>query len=696
MKRKAEEWLSLETARRPGRVVLIAILLFNILFLLIASFVISRFALDGTEKMNLFEAAFTTISMILDAGCVQFVISDIGHAGVAISIICLVIILVGMISFTGAVIGYLTNFISQYIEDANLGTNELRVSGHFVILNWNTRASEIINDLLYCKGRQVVVVLAESNKQGIEREVNDRLQGTIERENAALLEQARRMPLTASIGFIRKNRLKNNIVLIVREGDVFSSKELQDISLKDAKTIIILGNDERSAQAGNVNARAKGNPLTVKALMQVADIVSSQRSVDHQRIVVEVTDRWTEKLVEKIIENKTNDTKCKIVPVKANQILGQMLSQFSLMPELNLAYRELLSNKSNTFFSVPLKKETDEIEFVRDYLNNHLRAIPLTTMVTDGEPYAFFAASGEADLTATAEVRQSDLRVDLNHDYQIGDKYVVIIGHNSKCEDIMEGFASFREEWNDPAHEILHIIAIDDREHLEKVNYYKDYPFPVQTVEGTVYDNDLISELIEELSRLKKEDISILILSDDTVPRDSLDANVLANLVFAQDNIGRRMQESEFDPGSIDIIAEIIDPKHYDVVSSYSVRNIVISNRYISKMITQLGEKDALFDFYADILTYDDNSVENQSKEIYVKEASRFFKTLPPACRADELIRAIFEASVDASLPPEKINPTLLMGIVKKNGEMMLIGGDQSRIEISIEPSDKLIVFANH
>jgi hypothetical protein len=202
---------------------------------------------------------------------------------------------------------------------------------------------------------------------------------------------------------------------------------------------------------------------------------------------------------------------------------------------------------------------------------------------------------------------------------------------------------------------------------------------------------------VDTVSRANVEDTSILILSDDAVPPEAVDANVLSNLVFAQDNIRRRMQEQEFDPSSIDIIAEIIDPKHFDVVSSYSVRNVVISNRYISKMITQIGEKDALFDFYTDILTYDSaDSQTFESKEVYIKKAAHFFRTLPPPCRVSQLIRAVFEASVAPGLTPEQVNPTLLLGIVKKTGEMILFEGDQTRQEIRIEESDKLIVFSNH
>lgn len=171
MKQSVKEWLSIQVARSPRKMILGSILLFNILLVVISAVIISNMELNGTEKMGYFEAAFCTLTMILDPGCIQYVIADIGKSGVIISIICLGIVIVGMISFTGAVIGYTTNSISEFIAHSNAGSRRLNISGHIVILNWNTRASEIINDLLYCNKKQKVVVLASGRKNEIEKEI---------------------------------------------------------------------------------------------------------------------------------------------------------------------------------------------------------------------------------------------------------------------------------------------------------------------------------------------------------------------------------------------------------------------------------------------------------------------------------------------------------------------------------------------
>lgn len=153
--------------------VLAAILIFNIVFFLVSAVVTSALSLDGTEKMSFIEAAFCTITMILDAGCIQFVVADIGKSGVFVTVFCLCVIIVGMISFTGAVIGYVTNYISNFIENANTGKHKLNLNGHFVILNWNSRASEIVNEMLYSDETQKVVVLVQSRKDEIKKEIEE-------------------------------------------------------------------------------------------------------------------------------------------------------------------------------------------------------------------------------------------------------------------------------------------------------------------------------------------------------------------------------------------------------------------------------------------------------------------------------------------------------------------------------------------
>ncbi len=681
---KFKEKLSIFIAKHPGRTVLIAILAFNIVFFLLASALISSLSLSGTEQMGFLEAAFCTITMILDAGCISFVVSDIGKSGVAITLACLAIIIIGMISFTGAVIGYITNYISGFIENANAGNRRLIASDHIVILNWNTRASEIINDLMYCVKKQVVVVLVKNRKEDVEKEIAERLTDTINRENDALAKYNKTFA---------KN-FEQRITVIVREGDVFSSKQLRDISLEKARTVIILGDEYNETSCAyqkqeQMNEFGKGNSQTVKTLMQVADITASESSFDDQKVIVEITDDWTWEIVSRIRDYKQINEKCNIVPVRVNKVLGQLLSQFSIMPELNMVYRELLSNKGMSFFyKEAVKKDSD---MIREYLDGHSRAIPLSFMEENGRFLGYYAALREEDIDVAADAKDSDIKVDINGDFRMDHKHVIILGHNKKIHDIMDGFAAFRTEWGD----VIDILVIDDGKSLERMDYYKEYSFVNKTVAADIFDRELICDTINAYVGEHTGDTSILILSDDSVSGDETDSKALANLVYVQDIILKKKKENpDFDENTMDMIVEIIDPKHHDIVSSYSVNNVVISNRYISKMITQIGEKDYLFDFYKDILTYDTDTAEGfESKEVYAKRVSRFFNKVPGKCTARQLIKAVYTASVEGK---EKANPTIVLGYINKKNGMKLFRGNQDNIEVELQPDDLLIVFSNH
>ncbi len=700
MFKKLKQKFSILLAKKPATVVLLVILLLNVVFLAVSALVINSLSLSGTEDMNFWQSVYYTVTMVLDAGCIDNVVSDIGTAKVGLVIVCLVVIIIGMVLFTGAVIGYLTNYISKFIENANVGTHKVNLSGHMVILNWNSRASEIVNDLLYNDGKQYVVILVNNGKEEIERELSERLSDTVAQENALVAKQAKTKKGLARLAYKIRHKFKNKITFIVREGDTFSTKQLNDISLSHAKSIIILGNDINNSVCrydveARQNSHYKGNPQTIKALVQVAEITGAAYSDDNQKIVVEVEDDWTLELVNKIIAHKQVEGKCNIIPVSVNHILGRLLSQFSLMPELNLAYKELFSNKGMTFYTKPYDGENNEDKFTREYLATHQHALPLCIMGGN----AYFAAESKKEDQKLTEVGMSDYKVKLTPKYRIEHKNVIILGHNSKIKDIMDGFDAFRDEWNPgDGREIMNIIIIDDKAHLERMDYYKTYPYVSKVVEADIYDRDLICSTIESFVLANETDTSVLVLSDDTVFNEQIDSNAIANLIYVSDIIRKiSTEDPDFDLGKIDVIVEILNPKHYDIVKSYSINNVVISNRYISKMITQLGEKDNLFDFYTDILAYDGAGIDTyKSKEVYVKKVSRYFAELPAPTTAGELIRAVYYASAGPDVPQSERNHTIALGYVRHDGKMVMFSGNLSKIKVELTDKDKIIMYSAH
>lgn len=696
-KNRIREWLSVQIAKRPATVILVAIFLLNICFFMSAAVVISHLAPETLENRGFGASVYYTVSMILDAGCIGLVVEDVGKASVSIIIACIVIAVIGMITFTGAVIGYITNYISDFISNANQGANRLHVSNHIVILNWNTRASEIINDLLYSGQPEKVVVLVENGKDAVEKEIEERIMATLEKERSELHRVCSQMNWLKGRQYYRKHKIRNRITVIVREGDTFSIQKLNDISINRARAVIILG---KAYQNKMFDHYRKGNSHTVKTLIQVADMTGSADSADNQKVVVEVEDEWTLELARRVIYHKEQLEKCNIVPIAVNRILGQILSQFAIMPELNLVYGELFSNKGAAFFSRKCGNQTEELSYINEYMKDHTHSIPLACMDGKEGTEFYYIAEKEKDLDDTSVYEAGDYQVQVNMDYWLEKRNIIILGHNSKSEAVMEGFNAFSNEWDfrDPERihanggpEILNLMVIDDEKSMERNGRYQSYSYVNHRVVADVYDKKIICDAINEFVDSSIGDTSILILSDDMVTAEEQDAKALTYLIYVQDIIAERLEKDpDFDRESIDVIVEILNPKNYDIVRSYSINNIVISNRYISKMVTQIGEKEALFNFYSDILTYDEkDGTTYESKELYVKNVKDFFVETPEPCTAAQLIRATYQAT-------REDNKSIVFGYVRPGEGLVIFSGNQEEIWVELRDTDKIILFSNH
>ena len=81
MRRLFNEWWSTQRAKNPGGVVIGVILLFNLVFLLVAAAVISALSLDGTEHMGFLEAAFCTMVPVEDFTVVSLFLQESGEDG---------------------------------------------------------------------------------------------------------------------------------------------------------------------------------------------------------------------------------------------------------------------------------------------------------------------------------------------------------------------------------------------------------------------------------------------------------------------------------------------------------------------------------------------------------------------------------------------------------------------------------------
>lgn len=695
------ERISILIAKSPDKSILFMILVLNITFFMVAAFTISQLAPDSLVDRGFWPSVFYTVTMILDAGCISYVVENVGQTSVAVIIICLLIVLIGMITFTGAIVGYITNYISSFIEDSNAGKSKLRISGHVIILGWNSRGSEIITDYIYTRKEEDVVVLVRENKEDVLEEINNRIADTISTENRKVMEEIREKQLGyfERRSYLRKKRVRRNVSVIVREGDILSKAQLDNVSIDKAETIIILGKDYQTGKKYGMNEdpnikHMKGNSNVIKTLIMVAEITGSEESANNQKVIVEVADEWTRELAQQVVENKEKRGKSNIILLPVNHTLGQLLSQVSIMPGLTQVYRELFSNKGAYFvsrpFNAPITDENVEQHF-EDYLETHSRAIPVSVMPAKGGNVCFYLSDEQEDTKEVRVLDNKEIPVKLNPDYMIEKKNVIVLGHNSGMDALLKGFSAFRDEWNyTDGREVLNMVMIDDALSLETHNYYKEYPFVTGVIPAEIYDKELVYETLTKFSELHEGDICVLILSDDKVPNENIDEEPLTYLMYMDDILQRRRAEDpDFDMSRYNIIIEILNPQNYEAIQGYNPNHVIITNQYISRMIAQSSEHEAINVLYHDILTFDEPADgAYNSKELYLKRAEKFFTELPGECKVRELIYSIYKAS-----PRE--NKEVLLGYFR-DGKHVLFVGDKMDMKLQIRPSDRLILCSNH
>ncbi len=700
------EWISIKIALKPRAFILNVIIAINIALCLVGAIAVVLLTKNAKEQIGFWEAFYYSFSMIIDAGNIANIITNVTKTHLTLIILGIFIVLFGMVVFSGAIIGYIASYISSFIENASNGNKKVYLNDHIVILNWSTKVPEIINDLLYLKSKEKIVLLVENNKDKIMNEIEERLNSTIEREEKK--------------GVILD---RDFLTVIVREGSSYSTKDLDDISIKNAKAIIIFGKDEcfngeieKDSLENKLNNQIKskvffGDAVTIKTLIQITKLVEDESG--RKNIIVESKDSWTLEMASHIIEkekkeeienNESNESN-NIHAISSNYILGQILAQFWLMPELNLVYEELLSCNGAEFYSKKISKDISEEEYIEDFLNNNLRCIPLTALNINNKKEMFFVAKNERDIDKKQKNLESEIEVDINYNYWIEPKNLLLIGSNSKTSSLFDTLDSFSKEWelknenNLKSEKILDVMIIDHQTDFEKNKEIYDKPYISQKLGIDVYDTKKLYKNIKNFILKNKGNVSILILSDDSMKVEEQDAFSLTYLIYLKDIIKEiKEEDSNFKKENMDVVVEVSNPKNCEIIKNFNIKNLVISNSYISRIMTQLIKKESLYEFYKEIFEYDNlpddrqkNNLEDtlyESKEIYIKKASRFFNKLPNESTVSQLIKGVYNNS------PQD-NKVILIGYINKKKEMTIFVNNH-RKKIALKESDKLIVFSNH
>lgn len=386
---------TLKTYQKPLLVTILNLLTINIIVLFVAAII--ALSLDTEGKYfdnNFFKAFVSAIKWMISVNSINSY--DI-HEDMKIMILAVVVIAIGMVLFSGAIIATLTAAIRSYIDKKSKARGKIDISNHFVILNYNNKVPDIVYNLM-CKGyKNNIVILSYKDKDYITTEIE------------------------SVISTYDDKKTKKKVNVIVKEGNPLLRGNLEDISIDKASNIVIMARDDMSH--GDDENISNSDLLSLKIMLALGNFNINPNC----NIVVETDTEETKTKIEDLSLTIKNLKTKSIIPVSFNKKIGQIIAQTIIEPLMANIYLELLSYDGCEFYSYD---KTD----VDTYLGKYNNAIPIIKY-----DKLFVFAEDEKDITKKRERKYSTKRaLILKKEREKEDFTAFVIGTNNKQRFIIE------------------------------------------------------------------------------------------------------------------------------------------------------------------------------------------------------------------------------------------------------------------
>lgn len=410
-------------------------------------------------------------------------------------ILAVVVLVIGMILFSGTIIALTTNAIKDYFQKKKSGSGKILLEDHIVILNWNNKVPELVSDLMHLDLRKVsVMILADIDKDYAEKQIVNAIQNIHK----------------------RKNQLASLDVL-VKKGDPLSFSDLEDISIAKASAILVMNKDRHEEVA-------KDLPMSDLNVVKIVLNLGPIEFLRHPPIVAEVKNLKTKAKI-LALENVVHSLhEHLILPICFDRRLGQIIAQTIINPQVEDVYLSLFSFEGSEVYHLP------GVDF-QTCLTEYSHVIPLAK-TSDG---LFVSSLDDRHLT------QKDLRIiptrnlSLKPEQPAARHSVYLVGQNNKLQYILESFSEYSKL---PHHDFQAKYISEDKlpDFVQELNQASD-PATIVLLSDDhqapdALDANVIDCLIYLEGNLNREDINIIVeLLDPKNDRIIRDFNIRKSII---------------------------------------------------------------------------------------------------------------------------------------------------------------------
>lgn len=516
--RKLQSKVTIKMNKQPLIVTLIWLLVINIIILSVSAIIAT--ILDPIHFPNFFTAfAKGSFKWMISPNSINYI-----EGNNQVMLLAGIVVVIEIILFSGTIIALTTNGLRTYFIKKTQAKGKLILQDHLIILNWNSKVAEVLNDLRYKGNKISIIILSDKDKDYVKSKLN-------------------------SIQLDNKSKA-NKLDLIVRKGDPYSTSDLNDICINDAKSIIIMAEENYLNISSDNLSQIDLNSL--KLLLLIGSFNLRQEC----NIVVEVEAHKTEIMLSELSKTVKSLNNKSISCFSFNRKLGQIIAQTVFKPRLASVYVDLFSFKGEEFYA------TEKMN-IEDYLANFTNSIPIICYNK-----LFVLAKDLEALGIQREKPYYTNRRLTKAKKKKNDKMTLfVIGENKKSTYMFDN------------------LKRKDNTEFDLKAFDKN-------------DNKQLITSIKETTGKKV----VLILSDDSVENEIYDANVFYTLIHLHNNF--------YNNQSISFITEILDPRNVTTLKDFNVQNAIVSNQLISLIITQMVCNKDSKQFFEQLLLIDNEEEE--------------------------------------------------------------------------------------
>lgn len=489
-----------------------------------------------------------------------------------------------------AIIGLVGSRIQQRLEQLKRGTSRVVEDGHIIILGWSGKVVPIIRELQTgLENRKQVYVLFT------ERPIDD-------------IEQ-----------MLRKNfRRRGSPRWVIRQGSMTEMKDLELLSVERAKSVIILQRND---------GQDRGDAQVVKSIMATAHIIEHGKTHTHvqPRIIAEIEHPSMVQLARAAAGNAA------VSIVEPLEQLSKIILQTARQEGLVDVYDEILTHSRNELHLTP----ADRAEGLswEETVFSFPKAIPIG-LFRDGKPLLAPGVSSpplavrRGDSIIALARNEDDMRLSVPNvpeaasvptASQDGDptviRHILILGWNEKVYPLLKEYSGYaravREEFS------VTIVSPSIPQHLDADEIMKSTGLGRELQLRIAHDDYLRPETYESF---ETDHYDALVVLGDHFRSEQIedpDTRVIMTLLLLRALRGQPAATAKRQQ----IVGEILDVSNKELAESTgSVRDVIISNNLVSRIIAQISREPRIESVMRDL-------IDEEGMEIYFKPSSLYVES---------------------------------------------------------------------